>query len=385
MKQKKILFFVASSILTLGVLTPFMLKESNALEPDNAVYDNNNLIADYNHPDEVYAPKIKKAVTSATSIEIHYHNDDGKNATREFWVWCDGVNGSAFAPTNVSSDGKDMTLSFSFSGTYANFAKKKSISFIVKYKEGWVGQSENIVVKYEDYAPNDSGCCVLWCVPGEGNAVEIYKTKEESEAARFQAATFTDWKTIYVIADDVPTYYKLYALTSSYMRMGQAEKIAKLPNYLVAQGENPSCSNVEYNSKKDRKTFNITLPYTAHPNVQYMLVGEFSSNKGVEKTKYVSFDKLYSTERFTTYYNYSGTDLGATYNDENSTTFKVWAPTAARVRVKIYDSGTPENVAELYTDVEGSDSAGGYNMAYQPGGVWETTIKGKDLKGKYYT
>ena len=382
MKHKKLLFFVATAIMTFGVLTPLMLKGARSIEADNAEYDN-KLVADYNHPDVKYVAPVKKAATvSATSIKIHYHNDDGKNLTREFWVWCPNVNGSAFA-YDTGSSGTDMTLTINFTGEHANFAKKKSISFIVKTKDTWVGQSENIVINYEDFPPNADGLLELWCVPGEGNAVEIYKSKAESEMARFQLATFKSWKKINIIADDVPTYYKLYALTSNYMGMGTDEQKRKLNNYLVGEGKNPTCTNVTYNSKT-RKTFDITLNYTARPNVQYMIEGEFASNPGVIKTKYVSFQELYETDRFEKYYTYDGTDLGATYNGPDSTTFKVWAPTAARVRVLIYQSGTPTSVSELYTDVEGDDSYGGYNMAFRPGGVWEVTVKGRDLKNKYY-
>ena len=38
---------------------------------------------------------------------------------------------------------------------------------------------------------------------------------------------------------------------------------------------------------------------------------------------------------------YDGNDLGATYT-KNATTFKVWAPTASRVAVKIYATGSSE-------------------------------------------
>ena len=46
-------------------------------------------------------------------------------------------------------------------------------------------------------------------------------------------------------------------------------------------------------------------------------------------------------------FNYDGNDLGVTYTP-NSTTFKVWAPTASIVRLMIYKSGIPES----YTDEE---------------------------------
>ena len=138
------------SLLALGALSPQIFKTAkNALEPDNAEYDQPKVMH-YDNPTIYYkAPATK--VTSATSVAIHYHNDDKLCATREFWVWCNGVNGSAFAPTSVSSDGKDMVLEFSFTGDHANFANKKGIYFIVKFQNTWTGQSENVYVDYAEF------------------------------------------------------------------------------------------------------------------------------------------------------------------------------------------------------------------------------------------
>ena len=386
MKHKTLLLMLASSAMAFSVAGCSPYHEPEVREPDNATYENQTVV-DYSEG-EVLAPVRKNAAKSASSFKLHYHNDDGANvknstsAGREFWVWCDGVNGSAFQP-DAGVTATDMTLTIDFSGQYADFANKKSISFIIKFKDSWVGQSENVVIKYEDYEPNESGCTEIWCIPGEGNAVEVYKTERETTMDRFQLATFEDWRKISVIATDVPTSYRLYALTGSYMRMGSFEQKQKLQNYLVAEGSNPNCTNVKYNSV-DCKKFEITLNYTAKVNVQYYLEGVFPNWQDYTKTKYVSFHKLYTTSRFKEYYNYDGDDLGATYNDANSTTFKVWAPTAARVRLYLYNSGTNEEIGEKYNVADATDDSRAYNMAFRPGGVWEVTIKGKDLHQSYY-
>lgn len=72
---------------------------------------------------------------------------------------------------------------------------------------------------------------------------------------------------------------------------------------------------------------------------------------------------------------YNGNDLGATYS-KNSTTFKVWAPTADEVSVDIYDKGSEQ---------EGSKSIMTKDMTLdEKTGVWSVSISG-DLSGKYYT
>lgn len=73
---------------------------------------------------------------------------------------------------------------------------------------------------------------------------------------------------------------------------------------------------------------------------------------------------------------YSGNDLGASYS-KKATTFKVWSPNAASVRVNIFEHGS---------DNEGD--AGSIMSRAMPldktTGVWSVTING-DLLNKYYT
>lgn len=73
---------------------------------------------------------------------------------------------------------------------------------------------------------------------------------------------------------------------------------------------------------------------------------------------------------------YSGNDLGASYS-KKATTFKVWSPNAASVRVNIFEHGS---------DNEG-DSGSIMSRAMsldKTTGVWSVTING-DLLNKYYT
>ena len=48
---------------------------------------------------------------------------------------------------------------------------------------------------------------------------------------------------------------------------------------------------------------------------------------------------VFDTNYFKNNYHYEGTDLGATINDDGSTTFKVWAPTASKVILNLYKDG----------------------------------------------
>ena len=73
---------------------------------------------------------------------------------------------------------------------------------------------------------------------------------------------------------------------------------------------------------------------------------------------------------------YSGNDLGATYS-KKATTFKVWSPNAASVRVNIFEHGS-DNEGDA-----GSIMSRAMSLD-KTTGVWSVTING-DLLNKYYT
>ena len=74
---------------------------------------------------------------------------------------------------------------------------------------------------------------------------------------------------------------------------------------------------------------------------------------------------------FADYPVYEGTDLGVTFTPKKST-FKLYAPPAAKVILRFYEKGA------------GGTSTEEVNMKRGENGVWETSIN-KNLKGQYYT
>lgn len=89
---------------------------------------------------------------------------------------------------------------------------------------------------------------------------------------------------------------------------------------------------------------------------------------GEETTGYTNSTEPYST--------YNGSDLGATYT-KAATTFKVWAPSATKVQIKRYTTGSDAEAgaAVIETKDMTKDAASG---------VWSIKING-DLNGTYYT
>src|SRR5690606_1763219 len=76
---------------------------------------------------------------------------------------------------------------------------------------------------------------------------------------------------------------------------------------------------------------------------------------------------------------YDGNDLGLTYTKEKST-FKVWAPTAMKVSVALYDDAGEYNDAGVVEDHSGGEET---EMTRASNGVWSLTIYG-NLEGKFY-
>jgi len=87
----------------------------------------------------------------------------------------------------------------------------------------------------------------------------------------------------------------------------------------------------------------------------------------------VRMPNLYSTEDFEIAYTYTGDDLGAVWTAEK-TAFRLWAPTAASVKVNLYESGAA-GTEDLLEQLD---------MVPDVNGTWVAEKMG-DLNGVYYT
>lgn len=85
----------------------------------------------------------------------------------------------------------------------------------------------------------------------------------------------------------------------------------------------------------------------------------------------VSYTGLFDSEEFNDAFYYEGDDLGFTYS-KDKTAFRVWAPTASKVVLKLYEAGSGDNHIK---DVE---------MTRDVKGTWIAEVTG-DLNLTYYT
>ena len=315
---------------------------------------------------------------SPKKVILHYHNDDNKCLDRRFYCWVTGIDGLERKPNYGEWTATDMTIELDFN-EIPEYDGALSLFFIIKVAGTWAGQSEDTELKYELYQENiklHGDYLEVWTVPGEGTSIEIYNTEDETKFPKVTTAKFVDFKSIYctstidkdkngnVIKSWVATSYKLYAYDKDYLESSEEAQKANKEFHLFKQG------------KPSGNTFTINFNYTAKINVQYVLETIFPGYEDRTARIVVSCENLYSDARFEQYYTYDGDDLGVTYTP-TSTTFKVWSPVSALVKLNVYNTGTPKSLG-------GSDAARRYSMNYVKGGVWELTVKG-DLKGKYYT
>ena len=92
--------------------------------------------------------------------------------------------------------------------------------------------------------------------------------------------------------------------------------------------------------------------------------------------------EIFDSPEFAEMYNYDGDDLGSTINEDGSTTFKVWAPTAANVVLDLYEMGHNPEDPKLVGST--ADAYSHVNMTLGEKGVWTATVKDTG-HGTYYT
>ncbi len=115
----------------------------------------------------------------------------------------------------------------------------------------------------------------------------------------------------------------------------------------------------------DGMKYIIKLSKEANPAMNYTV-----SKEGFGEA-FVSSSKLFDTPYFSEQFTYTGNDLGVVYT-KGSSTFRLWAPTAEEVSLKLYsqgDGGSPDKTLAMVKDQKGT---------------WLLKADG-DLEGIYYT
>ena len=409
-KVKKFLMTLLPSFFVVGMCLPALLNNSKKAikdDPgeDTAIYSDKLTHARYDLPDITSRADgddddDEEVTVEVNKVILHYYNEAGGCEGRAFYLWVTGAEtgyeynlDNASDIIKITDEGRMMTITIDFinDARFIEFQEKSGLFFIVKFKMisetqlNWGGQSDDVHLRYVEFPPIEK-TCEVWAMPAAGGGIALLDSEAKTKVHGVKLAQFTDWKTIRCeTTSDTPSVnWKLYAFDETYYKTKPKKRGDIQKWYLVKEGTNSG------------SVFNINLPYEAHINLVYSLVSHDPSTdhdadmKELDKTVTVSFEKLYDSAKFHTYYedvNPDGSsknlELGMTYTP-TGTTFRVWSPVSANMTVLIYDKDTSSEFApENEEDTSLYNKYKGYHMHYKSGGIWELTIDG-DLKGKYY-
>ncbi len=274
-----------------------------------------------------------KAEEEERVIKLHYHRPDGQYTGWNVWFWDDGGEGAVY---EFAQENGEMVA------TKVIAADVSREGFIVRTNDWAKDVAED---QFIDIPELVSGTVHIYVESG----VKGY-TKEFSEdavvAVRMSKARYDGEGTIVtkftgeLVGKDLNTYFTV---------MG--------PNGEVAIKEVKAEANNEYH---------LVMAEELNGSRSYKVICEGTEYK-------VVMPIIFSTEKFEEEYTYTGKDLGATYT-KDKTSFRVWAPTADAVSVRLYKGGQ-EGKDDLIEELP---------MTADVNGTWVAEKSG-DLHGTYYT
>jgi pullulanase len=265
-------------------------------------------------------------------LKLHYNRPDGAYDGWDVWLWADGQEGAGYA---FEEEDGDMVA------TMVVAPGVTSVGFIVR-TEDWTKDID--ADQYIDISEMVSGTVHIYVESG----VEGY-TKEYGDDAvtgtKLKTAKYNDDGTISVSMTGEISGDASQAFSVS----GKDGEIAVTD---VTYGSDFNYTVTLAEELNDAKSYNITFDGAVYS---------------------INMPIIYSTEAFEEAYTYDGDDLGATWTAEK-TSFRVWAPTADEVVLKLYESGSPYQ----------SDLIESIPMTADVNGTWVAEKDG-DLNGTYYT
>ncbi|MBQ9166037.1 MAG: type I pullulanase [Oscillospiraceae bacterium] len=277
-------------------------------------------------------PAMATEADDGVVIKLHYNRPDGVYTDWSVWFWNAGAEGTDIP--FAEEDGETVA-------TYEVAPGVTSVGFIVKLPN-WAAKDVDMD-QFIDVAAYVSGTVHVYVESG----VEGYET---------------------VLGDDVVSGIKVKE--NAYkegvgIRVAMTAAISDAAEAFTVTGpEGPlSIASVANDGN------NI---YTIVTEEALDLYASYTLTYGGEEYP-VKMPNVYSTEAFEGEFTYEGDDLGAAWTAEK-TSFRLWAPTAAAVKVNLYEGGTAGE-DDLIEQLE---------MTQDVNGTWVASKDG-DLNGTYYT
>ncbi len=315
-----------------------------------------NVIAKYVKDATDYS---SKPAEKTKIVRLHYRrNDDSLNDRSNYqawnvWAWdmTNGGNGAAYEFTGYDDYGVYCDLDLAVIGEGREIEK---LGFIVR-TDNWSKDPDGD--RSIDILPETPGGVQgVWVRTTEST---VFDTQENALKSIVSYSLLRDSKTVTVYFKPLAADFKTYAARFSVTVNGEEVKDFTMGEY------DASGKMVDLKLKKDIDLCDVvTIGYRFDPT--------WTCRVELMMTNY------YDTDEFNTRYAYDGTDLGATFDNENdpkATTFKVWAPTSTKMVLNLYETG------DYMTE---KAPARTLEMTKGEKGVFAVTVP-EDLDGKYYT
>ena len=313
----------------------FLVNGSQKLDPCNGVvggYDNSSIV--------VVPTDDVTENTGKITVVLHFYRSSGDYSGWDVWYWGNEKSGSA--DFKMVDGDKGRVVSFTIDGSLNSNA-----GYVIR-KTDW--SDKEFSDRFIDLSDISSG------------TVHYYLVSQQETGCR-------------VLGEDAISAVKLTGATYDYSS-GTATLYTSLP--LSGSEVNNLSLVADYGTVTDVRITSITTGdgcYTLKFSKK-LTPHEVASIRiawnGYEAAMTMDTHSLFYSSEFASQYTYNGDDLGATWS-KGSTTFKVWAPTAKSVSVKIYASGN------YGTD----DLVKTVTMVYGDKGVWSAVVSG-NWDGYYY-
>ena len=263
-------------------------------------------------------------------IKLHYNRPDGDYTDWSVWFWNFGAEG---VDTPFAQENGEMVATFPVAPGVT------SVGFIVKLPN-WAAKDVE-EDQFIDVAAYTSGTVHVYVESG----VKGYELK---------------------LGDDIVSGIKV---TGAVYKEGQGIEVS------MTSAISDAASAFAITGPEGAIAYTVTETDTGYmlvPETELDLYADYSLSF-MGSTYPISMPNVYSTASFEDAYTYEGDDLGAIWTAEK-TTFRLWAPTAADVKVNLYESGTA-GTKDLIEQIP---------MTADMNGTWIAEKEG-DLNGVYYT
>ena len=313
-------------------------------------------------------------------IRVYYRSAERDEAEKNIYIWSESMGGLEFEFNGVDEE-YGVYRDFSFASGYFAGKINENFYFIIKNPGTWDGQSSDTVVRLADFADygeiiNERRWIYIYAIDGEGSDIDCFPTRQDALGDTI-ATTYLlpDFSGIRVEGSAAFDRIKIYGLSPKYYGLSVLDQRNRYEEFVVY--------DQHYEDEGAPTAIDIQLEGGVDPRTTYRVEGYFKSNPTRMKKKYATPYRIYDTDKFINEFTADDPDLGVNYTPE-ATTFKVWAPTSARVRLYIYDYGTPSTLVDRdFPNYRQLDSRSVYTLEYLGQGVYGITIDG-DLNGKYY-